>query len=1035
MSILETLRDALEPCVNEPQFTELIEPTLGPLIYPTSAANEDEREKRKKASAAWTDLHAKTSQEVRYKAGGKDSPGYGRFYATTRASAQSVERGARAILYGPKNLCIDGNQAALTIAIAVGKACGVEPPDDASEIRTQLEQCIEEYVRGGLAKDLAKESVNALIFGANPMSDGKFAGIYKDCDERTLASVRIEAGPFYAWLKKLRSEIDKRVPTPFRAMVQARDKGKAPATSSAHPQTSLSTLCLAIHSVERVCMTHVRDLLSKEGRTVTALIHDAVLVAKHNAEETEVPGELLRKIDAHVFERTGIPLTFKDEAMVVPNSQPQYTGTRNLSFKSYPVEGVQQKLLGMDLFPGTQEADMRITVPYPSPKFPKWEEMKVFVENAGLIGTNEPCEHGVPGSLCLMANKVICGGCPDPSCVFCKDRLQLFDMLTRDGSPLTSDQQMKIQLWAQTAMMNRIIINMQNNIQNNYYGGDGPHVECGDWEHIPKDHLDYFHENYAFILRRQTYINVKNFIEYKLEAFISRHKKKQTQIPGRKFPVPSAKLFAETPDTSENCIAEYEDTCCQPFGPKSIPPSAQQRARGIFHSYLNTWTDPGTDGAVSNPDGDCSLFYKLTEILFPDEDVANWMLDLFARKAQYPNEKIPAFIQIIGFQAAGKSQWINLILEALYGPIDNDPPHWAVADVQKSNLNFNSLTTGKQVVVFEEVYAEQNKRGLDQDLKQLITSNHTNQTFKYSETKTIRDHTLFIATRNPNTSGKEGVTKWEDATVDRDYDVCVRPTDPDDRRHLFVWVGRGLKREGLFDGMTQENGEPMDCSAWMSALVMQMRTGGFGKLRHDLKKREVSDFEVRDLRPSKVPKQLREWKTAVLGGQKAERDVLKERDAFYDAVVAASWTVDELKKRDPTIINQGRVNNTSVVYTIAPWSRAEKDYGVYMWSWEQILHEFKSQSPGLFGAYNAPMVMNELRNRLDLIRCRRNVTIGTTDDGKRKQRWVDGIAGLFRRAPDAVGAGVASGSEAGAGKRAREDDEDVGVGPSKVARE
>jgi len=197
--------------------------------------------------------------------------------------------------------------------------------------------------------------------------------------------------------------------------------------------------------------------------------------------------------------------------------------------------------------------------------------------------------------------------------------------------------------------------------------------------------------------------------------------------------------------------------------------------------------------------GDCSLFleHTLENICDNDEGVYDFLMDWMAQIIQRPMEKNYISVAVKGDPGSGKTAFVHHYLK-LFGKSGVE-----INDSEQLTHQFNSILMNKLLVYGDEAFWSGNRKDRGK-LKNLISSNRVNITFKGKETIEMDNHMRFVFTTNND---------W------------TAPVENGDRRWMTLRCGNARRKDNKY----------------FQKMDRQMNEGGYEALMYILQNREISD--------------------------------------------------------------------------------------------------------------------------------------------------------------------------------------------------
>lgn len=163
----------------------------------------------------------------------------------------------------------------------------------------------------------------------------------------------------------------------------------------------------------------------------------------------------------------------------------------------------------------------------------------------------------------------------------------------------------------------------------------------------------------------------------------------------------------------------------------------EQPSEYIDKNYFNLY-----EGfAVEPKEGDCSMFYKLIELMeFENDDERDWLLDYFAQLVQEPFNKPGTGVIIQSRQGAGKNMLLELIGRLM-------PLHYYSTPVLDDLFKFNISLAGKFLINLDEATFGGDGKG-GQHLKSIVTGHSITIERKFKDEDEVRNNLRFVITTN-----------------------------------------------------------------------------------------------------------------------------------------------------------------------------------------------------------------------------------------------------------------------------------------------
>lgn len=253
-------------------------------------------------------------------------------------------------------------------------------------------------------------------------------------------------------------------------------------------------------------------------------------------------------------------------------------------------------------------------------------------------------------------------------------------------------------------------------------------------------------------------------------------------------------------------------------------PSMTTKKFNLFYGFTN----------IEPEEGDWSMIWEHILHIWckGDEKLANWVMTYFAHIFQYPANRPPAAIALIGGQGTGKS----LPLE--YGLARMLNPYFRQTHDKKDMVGqFNPVLYATLLVLAEETLFKGDKVTMDA-LKAIISGQQVRTEQKFRDMENREIHSRFIFTSN------------------HEHALGL---EPDDRRFLVLSISE--ERKGDTDYFTEmkqrlygENGYPDMSAAWLHALL-HWDPEKVGLTWSDLNRPPLTDMKMRQISYSRSPEQ------------------------------------------------------------------------------------------------------------------------------------------------------------------------------------
>ena len=420
-------------------------------------------------------------------------------------------------------------------------------------------------------------------------------------------------------------------------------------------------------------------------------------------------------------------------------------------------------------------------------------------------------------------------------------------------------------------------------IVNNNYGSI--ELETFTDTKIDPEHCQIFDNQFCYLREPTTFYDYVSGKQYDETSFIKYNKGYFTKVPTdnerKKFAkVESAKLWMNSPN-----LPRYENIVVHPGAPRVISHPHPDK-----FPYLNVWK---RGGALPNPNGDCSKWYELLDMLCDyDADTANYLKDIFAWKLQNPQEKMDIALQMFGNYGTGKSELITQYATALYGSPTTPNGSFAICNGAVASSfaeKYNGHLVNKEVIFIDEL--DKAADWVKKKMKKDITDKYMNVRRMRDEWETVKTNVFFIFVGN----------------------ALPISLDKDDRRYVVLNVADHLHKKPGFNG-----------GDFIAQLKRDMDNAGAGKLVFDLMNRPV-DFNPRDL--SKLPDKLRYTREKLLQGDDdlmtLQLEKEKDEEMFFAKLGEYVTSMQETSKisrgphrsrPDTWIFYEADLNNAGIKY-------------------------------------------------------------------------------------------------------------------------
>lgn len=725
-------------------------------------------------------------RSVTYRVGGSSSRGYGRLYPVHQGrpdqtvhvpgetrprhfSAQGAPKWLRYYLYDEMNHYVDISQSLPTIESQLGAALGIAYPADMLDVRRDLTALLRE--RGvdeceSVGKTLMLQLTNGAKFTRG--SGAIWEELRSRSAESLFDALETRAGGFASRLSECRRRMAEHVDADFKGKVSK---------EGAEPNARLvSILC---QNIERIVVTKYLQFLQERGREVTAVIHDGVLFAKTDREEA-FPRDLVGFGEKFITQDTGFVLSFDQEVFEVPAKDAQRLSDEDETdlpedLKSIVVRPFEEPPHGPeadDLHMVRDEIQMDIR--------------KGHTQHVSKCKGNQIMAIGLGGKMILR--------CDDETC---------------EIHPCGSNRPVP-NAW-QSFFKACAYINVQGNLtQNITYYQNGGEPDDGEVAMNP-EHLEMFKSTFCYLKKPGKYYEYKTGVQYNELEFINRNKMERTVVrrydEAKKKTVTkkyeSARLWIKNHDED---IKTFYDLTYVPGGSRVLPhPEGPE-----FGDLLNTWKRCGADPV---PNGDCSLFYEWFEMLIPDEETREWILDTMAYKYHNPAKKPGVCVQLLAkAQGIGKTFVFETMCEALFGRDSKGGTFVQLDGTKKDQFvgKFNAHLSRCDAVLIDELSQENGMGSVYEQMKKLITDEAVMTRGMFKDYVPESSYMLWIMTSNKG----EG-----------EYAIPIESTA--DRRQFIVRCEEGFLHLS-------------DPSKFEEAFKRQMyEDGGMGKLVSDIKSRPL----------------------------------------------------------------------------------------------------------------------------------------------------------------------------------------------------
>ena len=809
----------------------------------------------------WRSLHS-GSKTVTYGVGGGSCPGYGRWYAKATTiivdgkqrtkSAQGVSKWMRFLLYDTLNHYVDVSNALPSIEKQLYEAFGIEHTSNMTTKRTDVARwLVQNGVESNLAKSLGKKIVLMLFYGASlTKPGGALMELFKKHDLVKHHQRFIEMlEPFRKCLKTSRKQLYERVDANFCA-----DNGP-------REQRVISIL---LQSLERVVMTQANKHLEENGYTVTALIHDGTLFAKHNPNAA-FPIEILKEIQNSVAKATGFELVFAQEKLEMPEDD---------AWRVAPSEAPGGVPTRGEIVVPRELKEPFVNYTANPPYGPSLETTHVLKDcmvggiKRGHEDFVEECE-GSQQQIVLGRDGSMCLRCEIDCCTV---------------HPCGRKRQKTIE---ETEAMNRILaqgffnlVSVQNNTTYNNYASED--IDCD--VKIDPAHKTFIDNNFIFVQADGMVYDRKSWESWTKVGFENSFSSKKTfyrTSRGHDKKVSSAVLWWA------NCRVECSKLVHMPGQPQWLTHANPERLR-----MFNRWSDKGYE---ARPHASCQLFYDALLLLLGKQENVDFHLDVLAWLAQNPGKPPHVVYQLTGKQGTMKTEAFKAPATALYG--DSNPVNsefFQVDGTKKGELGlnmFNKHLAGKRLVLIDELNLDFSKKNnFDQVIKH-TTSSNLNVRGMRAEYALEKDFSMWCITTNCQYA----------------YEI----DDPDDRRSIGF---------SGYDTVLTMYPTAEARAAFFAKVFNQLENeGGYGKLRHDLMHRALTKDKRSDGKDftlfggsilSMLPKDYADWRDKAMNKANtsivntARKEVQNTFDVFLSSVQSIVHTEEEVKAclQDPYTI-------------------------------------------------------------------------------------------------------------------------------------